>query len=299
MLSKKLLLFGFLFSLYGCSSHQQPQQIDRYIVNTLPDDYTLELGTSDDHYVNDLQVAEIKIKNPTLNRYHDVIYRFKWFDHRNREVGEEFSVWKPLFIEAMDEQRVKSVAPTPKAEVYRFYIKKREGDGSSYVIESVDPGSLIYTDESYGSEDLHIMTAKIVNEMLQDQLFNGEVVILVNDIQNRTDEHIDTREILDSIESAIIKSGRAKFVDGKMRAKLAQELAYQKNSGNVDSAQIKQTGKQLAPQYMLDGYITAIKKKNKSVATNHYQLVLKLHNIETGIVDWTNGSSSDKRKLRR
>ena len=290
-----MLLAGLLFGFYGCSSHQQPQKIDKYIVNTLPESYQLHLTSSGARYVNDLLFAEITIENPTQNRYTDVIYRFKWYDQRGREVAEAFSVWKPLFIEAMDEQRVKAVAPDPKAEEFRFYIKRREEADSSYVVESVDPGSLLYTDVNYGSEDLHILTEKIVNRMLQDKLFNGEVVILVSDIQNRTDEHIDTREILDSIESAIIKSGRAKFVDGKMRAKLAQELAYQKKSGYVNPRQRKQAGKQLAPQYMLDGYITAIKKKN----TNHYRLILKLHNIETGTIDWTNASSSDKRKRRR
>ena len=292
---KMVLLIGLLFSLLGCSSHQQPQKVDKYIVNTLPDDYQLHLKSSGARYINDLLVAEVTIDNPTQNLYRDVIYRFKWYDHRGREVAEAFSVWKPLFIEAMDEQSVKAVAPDPKAEEYRFYIKKREGDSSSYVVESVDPGSLLYTDVNYGSEDLHILTEKIVNRMLQDKLFDGNVVILVNDIQNRTDEHIDTEEILDTIESAIIKSERAKFVDGKMRAKLAQELAYQKSSGYVEPTHVKQAGKQLAPQYMLDGYITAIKKKH----TNHYQLILKLHNIETGTIDWTNGSSSDKRKRKR
>jgi len=52
-----------------------------------------------------------------------VNYRYKWFDDEGFEVGENMSIWQPLFLEANDNSRIKGVAPVPTATSCKFYIK--------------------------------------------------------------------------------------------------------------------------------------------------------------------------------
>ncbi|SFV62312.1 blr5633; hypothetical protein [hydrothermal vent metagenome] len=50
-------------------------------------------------------------------------YRYKWFDDEGFEVGENMSIWQPLFLESNDKTRIKGIAPVPTASSCKFYLK--------------------------------------------------------------------------------------------------------------------------------------------------------------------------------
>ncbi len=154
----------------------------------------------------------------------------------------------------------------------------------------VDPKSMHDTSLGFGAEDLHIVVEKMVSSMLKHQLFDGTPIVDIRDIENRTDEHIDTKSITDSIRTMIIKSNRARFVDSSMRKILIDELNYQNSNRYMDKTKSKQIGKHIAQGYILDGAITAIKQKNDYF----YKIVLQLHNIETASIDWI-----DEQEIRK
>ncbi|NEW60373.1 DUF1425 domain-containing protein [Sulfurovum sp. bin170] len=52
-----------------------------------------------------------------------VNYRYKWFDDEGFEVGENMSIWQPLFLESNDNSRIKGIAPVPTATSCKFYLK--------------------------------------------------------------------------------------------------------------------------------------------------------------------------------
>jgi len=52
-----------------------------------------------------------------------VNYRYKWFDDEGFEVGENMSIWQPLFLESNDKTRIKGIAPVPTASSCKFYLK--------------------------------------------------------------------------------------------------------------------------------------------------------------------------------
>ena len=158
----------------------------------------------------------------------------------------------------------------------------------------VDPKSINDTSLGFGAQDLHIVVEKMVSSMLKHQLFDGTPVIDIKDIENRTDEHIDTKAITDSIRTMVIKSNRARFVDSSMRPILIDELNYQNSNKYMDKTKSKQIGKHISQGYILDGAITAIKQRNNNQISYFYKVVLQLHNIETASIDWI-----DEQEIRK
>lgn len=158
----------------------------------------------------------------------------------------------------------------------------------------VDPQAIYDTDIGFSSEDLHMVVEKMVGDMLHDKIFDGTPVIDVRKIENRTDEHIDTEAITDSIRTIIIKSKRARFVDSSKRRELIHELEYQNRSKYIDKDKAKAIGKHIAQGYILDGAITSIKQRNNQQVSYFYKVTLQLHNIETATIDWI-----DEKEIRK
>ena len=131
MKKKWLALFvgiGIVVVLFGCSAKERPYKVkvNHNIVNTLPKSYALQFPKNRMRYINGLREVRVVVVNPTHKRYDDIEYRFKWYDRRNREVAQDFCVWQPLFIESKDQKEITALAPIPKAQRYKFYIRKRK-----------------------------------------------------------------------------------------------------------------------------------------------------------------------------
>lgn len=168
------------------------------------------------------------------------------------------------------------------------------GSFQEHHVVRVDPDTIHDTDIGFSSEDLHMVVEEMVSAMLRDELFDGTPVIEIRDLENRTDEHIDTKAITESIRAMIIKSKRARFVDSSMRKRLISELEYQNNSRYIDRSKAKHIGKHIAQGYILNGAISAIKQRNEDEISYFYKVTLQLHNIETATIDWI-----DEQEIRK
>ena len=127
---KKVYLLTMVLIFIGCSSHSKnklkqstllPPQV---IINNaqLEKEITIGIG-SDRTNNNDIMEASVNIKNNTDDEL-TLYYRFRWFDVEDFEVGENMSMWKPLFLGARGFQKVKGISATTKADSFKFYIKK-------------------------------------------------------------------------------------------------------------------------------------------------------------------------------
>lgn len=111
-------------------------------------------------------------------------------------------------------------------------------------------------------------------------------IVLVQDIENRTDEHIDTKALTEFLESELVNSGKVRFVEKGRREQILEEVGYQ-NSGNVSSATKKKAGNQLGADFMLAGAISTIVATQGKMKKVDYQTQLKLINLETSEIQWT------------
>lgn len=144
----------------------------------------------------------------------------------------------------------------------------------------------------FGSTDLQMIATKMVDDMLSfppvvQMTQSRRPVMFVDRIKNKTQEHIDTESITDTIQTKLINSGKFRFVDMTSVNAMADQIAYQKQSGMVNQATSVRTGGHVGAEYMLNGNLSSIVKNAGGKSDVYYKFTLKLQNIQTGIVEWT------------
>ncbi|MEB3753548.1 penicillin-binding protein activator LpoB [Acinetobacter sp. MD2(2019)] len=144
----------------------------------------------------------------------------------------------------------------------------------------------------FGSTDLQMIANKMVDDMLSfppviQMTQSRRPVMFVERIKNKTQEHIDTESITDTIQSKLTNSGKFRFVDMTSASAMADQIAYQKQSGMVNQATSVRAGGHIGAEYMLNGNLSSIVKNAGGKSDVYYKFTLKLQNIQTGIVEWT------------
>lgn len=122
-------------------------------------------------------------------------------------------------------------------------------------------------------------------------------ILIVDDVENRTDEHLDVKQLTDFIQDVLINSAKVRFVNKAQRQKLLEEIKYQQ-SGQVTGATAKKAGKQLGADYILSGNVTSSVHQMDEIKTVTYQTALTLTNIETFEYEWSTKYEIKKRFRR-
>lgn len=155
----------------------------------------------------------------------------------------------------------------------------------------------------FGSTDLQM----IANQMVDDLLTFPPVVqltqqrrpvVFVDQVQNRTTEHIDTESVTDSIRTRLIQSGKFRFVDMKVVERVRQQFDFQLESGMVDPATAVTMGRQIGAEFMLYGALTSIVKRSGKTQDVYYKFTLNLMNLDSGIIEWSSEKEIRKTKSR-
>lgn len=155
----------------------------------------------------------------------------------------------------------------------------------------------------FGSTDLQMIAAKMVDDMLVfpplvQMTANRRPVAFVDTIKNKTTEHIDMESITDTIQSKLLNSGKFRFVDMTVVERVRQQLDYQSDSGLVNPASAVAMGNQIGAEFMLYGNMSSIVKRDGSTKDVYYKFTLKLMNLQTGIIEWSNEKEIRKSKSK-
>lgn len=110
--------------------------------------------------------------------------------------------------------------------------------------------------------------------------------LLVDDMENRTSEVIDTKAMFEDLRSQILNNGKVRFLDGDMRKKILDEYKYQQ-SGVVRKSGVKGPGNQHGADFFLAGAISNIVSQQGGKSSIQYQIEMKLTNISTGELVWS------------
>lgn len=154
-----------------------------------------------------------------------------------------------------------------------------------------DPAAIEPMSTGFSLSDLYQASDTMVNSMLTSPALAGltgekRPVLLVDRIQNRTDQHIDTESITDTIRTQLIQSGRFRFTDKATRDAQAEEIQYQNFSGAVGSQYAVEKGRQLGAEYLLLGSIVSYEERTKDTLRKSYKMTLNLIDLKTGIIEW-------------
>jgi uncharacterized protein (TIGR02722 family) len=108
--------------------------------------------------------------------------------------------------------------------------------------------------------------------------------VIVEKVQNRTEEHIDTVSLTDKIRTALIKSGKVRFVNKGERGTLEEEYQYSE-TGNVSGPTAKKRGKQIGADYILSGALATNVQQVGNDKFIYYKLTMNLTNLDTSTID--------------
>ena len=151
----------------------------------------------------------------------------------------------------------------------------------------------------FGSTDLQSTAAKLVESMFSfpavvELTQQGKPVLFVDSVRNKTEEHIDTESVTDTIVNKLLRSGKFQFVDMTAVEAVQSQFGYQRNSGLVNPNKAAQLGRQVGAQYMVYGNLSSITKQNKKEKDVYYKFTLKMMGLETGLLVW-----QDEKEIRK
>ncbi len=128
-MSKIISAIFVLLMLVGCTKNQSSNNLltkpDKIIINNIPLSKKVKITSFSTRFVNNILEAYIEVENLSKQNYNGKFeYRFKWYDKEKYEIGQELSIWKPLFLDALDSKKITGFSSTEKAESFKFYIKE-------------------------------------------------------------------------------------------------------------------------------------------------------------------------------
>ncbi len=150
-------------------------------------------------------------------------------------------------------------------------------------------------DADFSSADLFRITDQMVSSISSNGFLQtyraqhqGEkpVMLLARSLENNTDEHIDTRLILEKIRTAMIKDGMADFVDDKAFDEALDQLNLQATD-LYDDSKAARIGRFVGAHYILRGTISNIRKIDDDETRNYFNVTLNIVEVETLLIKWT------------
>lgn len=139
----------------------------------------------------------------------------------------------------------------------------------------------------FGSTDLQMIAEKMTGSLLEDPILANRPTVTLSAVRNKTSEYIDTKAIMNTIQTALVKSRKVRFTRSadEMQAGV-DELQRQNQSGLYKKAGKAKMGNMTGAKYSLEGEIVSIVKQNASTKDVFYKMTLKLYDVEEGMIEW-------------
>jgi penicillin-binding protein activator len=150
-----------------------------------------------------------------------------------------------------------------------------------------DPTAVRLLDDKYNESDMQQMAETVIKSMTECPAIKGFAkapVVIVETVQNRTEEHIDMAMLTDKIRTALIKSGKFRFVNKEERETLEGEYKHS-DSGSVSTETKKKRGKQIGADYILSGRLGTNIQQVGNDKLIYYKLTANMTNLESSTID--------------
>jgi uncharacterized protein (TIGR02722 family) len=164
-----------------------------------------------------------------------------------------------------------------------------------------DPTRVELLDDKFNESDMQQMADEVIKAMVACPYVAKAAkppVVIVKRVQNRTQEHIDTVSMTDMIRTALIKSGKVRFVNGEERDTVDEEYQYHA-SGAVSGPTQKAKGKQIGADYILSGALATNIQEVGSDKLIYYKLTMNMTNMDTTTIDCTEEKQVRKKYKKR
>ena len=164
-----------------------------------------------------------------------------------------------------------------------------------------DPTRVELLDDKFNEADMQQMADTMIKSIVACSYVASSPkppVVIVERIANRTEEHIDTVSMTDKIRTALIKSGKIRFVNKEERGTLSDEYDYHA-AGNVSSHTAKKRGAQVGADYILSGNLSTNVQEVGNEKYIYYKLTVNLTGMESSTIDCTDEKEIRKKYRKR
>lgn len=196
------------------------------------------------------------------------------------------TTWRRAFALALAASTLAlSACQNLSSPVIRFDRQVNYGDAK---------GVELVTNE-FGSSDLQMIAEKMTGSLLETGIFQGRPTVTISTVKNKTSEYIDTTNVMSSIQTALTKSGKVRFVRSISQMQQGvDELQRQNQSGLYKQGTTAKVGQMTAAKYQLEGELTSIVKQSSTTKDVYYKFTLQLFDVEEGTVEW-----QDEKEIRK
>jgi uncharacterized protein (TIGR02722 family) len=150
-----------------------------------------------------------------------------------------------------------------------------------------DPTRVQLLDDKFNEADMQQMADSVIKAMVScGYVANAQKppVVIVEKVQNRTEEHIDMVSMTDMIRTSLIKSGKVRFVDKEARGTLDEEYQYNA-SGAVSGPTQKKKGGQIGADYIMNGEVSTNVQQVGDDKFIYYKITMNMTNTESSTID--------------
>jgi uncharacterized protein (TIGR02722 family) len=155
-----------------------------------------------------------------------------------------------------------------------------------------DAQSVETVNTDFGSTDLHLIATRMVDSLLaapitvQAAAAGRRPIVFVDNVNNKTDEHIDTQSVTDSISTELLNSGKYRFVDPSQVGTVRAQLNFQNADQLSNPSTAIHFGQMVGAEYMLYGNLAGINKSDGNTTDVYYKFTLRLMDLKTGLIEW-------------
>jgi penicillin-binding protein activator len=167
-----------------------------------------------------------------------------------------------------------------------------------------DPTRVELLDDKFNEADMQQMAETMVQAMVACKYVSNAKkppLVIVESVQNRTEEHIDMKSMTDKVRTALIKSGKVQFVNKEERGTLDEEYDYNQ-AGNVSEMTQKKRGKQIGADYIISGALATNVQEVGADKFIYYKLTMNMTDMETSVIHCTEEKEVrkkyEKKKIR-
>ena len=150
-----------------------------------------------------------------------------------------------------------------------------------------DPTRVQLLDDKFNEADMQQMADSVIKSLVAcPYVSNAQKppVVIVDKVQNRTEDHIDMVSLTDMVRTALIKTGKVRFVDKQARGVLDEEYQYNA-SGAVSGPTQKKKGGQIGADYILNGEIATNVQQVGNDKFVYYKITVNMTNMESSTID--------------
>jgi uncharacterized protein (TIGR02722 family) len=164
-----------------------------------------------------------------------------------------------------------------------------------------DPNRVELLDDKFNESDMQQMADTVIKAMVACPYISNAPkppVVVVERVQNRTQEHIDTVSMTDMIRTALIKTAKVRFINKPERETVDEEVKYHE-SGAVHGPTAKKRGKQTGADYILSGALATNIQEMGGDKLIYYKLTMNLTNLESTTIDCVEEKQVRKKYKKR